>query len=147
MGSNPPVSGVVSRKLILAAGSIQSSLWRGLAKFFDFDRIQWLQYAVMRRSSAAPGQWQLTLFNKNVLFQSNCMVWFGLVSRNSMTYLTCCHALPVMWSLHWLASFSYHYHNSSTRSGSFYDVNFCIDIINFQLSKMTLSILLVLPTW
>ena len=40
MGSNPPVSGVVSRKLILAAGFIESSLWRALAKFFDFDRIR-----------------------------------------------------------------------------------------------------------
>ena len=40
MGSNPPVSGVVSRKLTLAARFIQSSLWRGLAKIFDFDRIR-----------------------------------------------------------------------------------------------------------
>ena len=39
MGSNPPVSGVVSRKLILAAGSIQSTLWRWLAQCFDLDSI------------------------------------------------------------------------------------------------------------
>ena len=39
MGSNPAVSGVISGKLILAAGFIQSTLWRWLAQCFDFDRL------------------------------------------------------------------------------------------------------------
>ena len=38
MGSNPTVSGVISGKLILAAGFIRSTLWRGLASCFDLDR-------------------------------------------------------------------------------------------------------------
>ena len=38
MGSNPTVSGVISVKLILAAGFIQSILWRRLASCFDLDR-------------------------------------------------------------------------------------------------------------
>ena len=38
MGSNAAVSGV-SGKLILAAGFIQSTLWRWLAQGFDFDRL------------------------------------------------------------------------------------------------------------
>ena len=37
MGLDPTVSGVISGKLILAAGFIQSTLWRGLAQCFDLD--------------------------------------------------------------------------------------------------------------
>ena len=37
MGSDPTVSGVISGKLKLAAGFIQSTLWRGLAQCFDLD--------------------------------------------------------------------------------------------------------------
>ena len=37
--SYPAVSGVISGKLILAAGFIQSTIWRGLAQCFDLDRI------------------------------------------------------------------------------------------------------------
>ena len=37
IGSNPAVSGVISGKLTLAAGFIQSTLWRGLAQCFDLD--------------------------------------------------------------------------------------------------------------
>ena len=37
MGWNPAVSGVMSGKLMLAAGSIQNTLWRGLAQCFDLN--------------------------------------------------------------------------------------------------------------
>ena len=37
MGFNPAVSGVISRKLILAAGPIPNTLWRGLAQCFDLN--------------------------------------------------------------------------------------------------------------
>ena len=37
MSSNPAVSGMISGKLKLTAGFIQSSLWRGLAQCFDLD--------------------------------------------------------------------------------------------------------------
>ena len=30
MGSNPEVAGVITEKVILAAGLVQSTLWRGL---------------------------------------------------------------------------------------------------------------------
>ena len=49
MVSNPTVSGVISGKLILVAGIIQSTLWRGLAQCFDLDssgKYQGLQYAI-----------------------------------------------------------------------------------------------------
>ena len=39
MIANPAVSGVISGKLALAAGFIQSTLWRGLAQCFDFHSI------------------------------------------------------------------------------------------------------------
>ena len=35
IGSNPEVSGVITEKVILAAGFIQSTLWRGFAKCFE----------------------------------------------------------------------------------------------------------------
>ena len=38
MGSNPAVLGVISGKVILAAGFNQSTLWPGLAQCFDLDR-------------------------------------------------------------------------------------------------------------
>ena len=38
MGWNPAVSGVISRKVILAAGPIPNTLWRGLAQCFDLNK-------------------------------------------------------------------------------------------------------------
>ena len=37
LGSDPAVSGMISGELILAAGFIKSTLWQGLAQYFDFD--------------------------------------------------------------------------------------------------------------
>ena len=36
--SNPAIPGVMSGKLMLATGFIQSTLWRGVAQCFDLDR-------------------------------------------------------------------------------------------------------------
>ena len=40
MCSSPDIAEEITERVILAAGFFQSSLWRGLAKFFDFDRIR-----------------------------------------------------------------------------------------------------------
>ena len=62
MGSNPTVSGVISGKLILAAGFIQSTLWRGLASCFDLDRF--LRVYMRFRGSGADLNTQLGALSK-----------------------------------------------------------------------------------